>query len=65
MGFLAFDVSSLLGLGGPTRTPVAQHLRGVTLEHPNLATHRFGPSQSAPLACYASRRCSGSHVLTI
>jgi hypothetical protein len=24
---------------GPTRTPVAQHLRGATLEHPDLATH--------------------------
>ena len=66
MGFLAFDVSSLLDhVGSPPVTPVARHLRGVTLEHPNLATHRFGPSQSAPLACYSSRRCSGSHVLTI
>jgi hypothetical protein len=30
MGFLAFDVSSLLEHGGPTPTPVARHLRGVT-----------------------------------
>ena len=38
-GFLKFVVSSLLNHLGPTRTPVTQHLRGATLEHPDLATH--------------------------
>src|SRR5262249_44387679 len=36
---------------GPASTPVARHLRRVSSEHPDLATYRFGPSLSAPLAC--------------
>src|SRR5262249_8871933 len=35
---------------GPALTPVAHHLRRVSLQHPDLATYRFGPSLSAPLA---------------
>jgi len=45
-------VTSLNHLGS-TRTPVTQHLRGATLEHPDLATHHFGPSLSASLACHS------------
>src|SRR3954470_12628666 len=36
---------------GPAFTPVAIHLRRMSLQHPDLATYRFGPSLSAPLAC--------------
>ena len=36
---------------GPALTPVALHLRRMSLQHPDLATYRFGPSRSAPLAC--------------
>src|SRR3954471_20059005 len=35
---------------GPAFTPVALHLRRGTLQPPDLATYRFGPSLSAPLA---------------
>ena len=37
-------------------TPVALHLRRGTLQPPDLATYRFGPSLSAPLACLCLRR---------
>ena len=36
--------------GGPALTPVAVHLRRMSLQHPDLATSRLGPSRSAPLA---------------
>jgi len=41
---------------GPAFTPVALHLRRGTLQPPDLATYRFGPSLSAPLACLCLRR---------
>src|SRR5262245_33135559 len=41
---------------GPAFTPVAHHLRRMSLQHPDLATYRFGPSLSAPLACLCLRR---------
>src|SRR3954451_21067408 len=41
---------------GPALTPVARHLRRMTLQHPGLATYHFGPSLSAPLACLCLRR---------
>jgi len=41
---------------GPALTPVALHLRRMTLQHPDLATYHFGPSLSAPLACLCLRR---------
>jgi hypothetical protein len=41
---------------GPALTPVALHLRRMSLQHPDLATYRFGPSLSAPLACLCLRR---------
>src|SRR3954465_869186 len=41
---------------GPALTPVALHLRRMTLQHPGLATYHFGPSLSAPLACLCLRR---------
>src|SRR4051812_19876019 len=41
---------------GPALTPVALHLRRGTLQPPDLATYRFGPSLSAPLACLCLRR---------
>src|SRR3954447_1253212 len=41
---------------GPAFTPVARHLRRMTLQHPDLATYRFGPSLSAPLARLCLRR---------
>ena len=41
---------------GPALTPVARHLRRMSLQHPDLATYRFGPSLSAPLACLCLRR---------
>jgi hypothetical protein len=41
---------------GPAFTPVARHLRRMNLQHPDLATYRFGPSLSAPLACLCLRR---------
>jgi hypothetical protein len=41
---------------GPVLTPVALHLRRMTLQHPDLATYPFGPSLSAPLACLCLRR---------
>src|SRR5262249_1723787 len=40
----------------PALTPVALHLRRMTLQHPDLATYHFGPSLSAPLACLCLRR---------
>jgi hypothetical protein len=41
---------------GPALTPVARHLRRMSLQHPDLATYRFGPSLSAPLARLCLRR---------
>jgi hypothetical protein len=41
---------------GPALTPVALHLRRMSWQHPDLATYRFGPSRSAPLACLCLRR---------
>ena len=41
---------------GPAFKPVALHLRRMSLQHPDLATYRFGPSLSAPLACLGLRR---------
>src|SRR4051794_41364792 len=41
---------------GPALTPVALHLRRMSLQHPDLATYHFGPSLSAPLACLCLRR---------
>ncbi len=41
---------------GPAFTPVALHLCRMSLQHPDLATYRFGPSLSAPLACLCLRR---------
>ena len=41
---------------GPALTPVALHLRRMSLQHPDLATYRFGPSLSAPLARLCLRR---------
>src|SRR3954468_9062581 len=41
---------------GPAFTPVALHLRRGTLQPPDLATYRFGPSLSAPWACLCLRR---------
>src|SRR5262249_42243742 len=41
---------------GSALTPVAHHLRRVSLQHPDLATYRFGPSLSAPLARLCLRR---------
>src|SRR3954469_25857641 len=41
---------------GPALTPVAHHLRRMSLQHPDLATYRFGPSLSAPLARLCLRR---------
>src|SRR5262249_57103556 len=41
---------------GPAFTPVAHHLRRVSLQHPDLATYRFGPSLSASLARLCLRR---------
>ena len=41
---------------GPALTPVAPHLRRMSLQHPDLATYRFGPSLSAPLARPCLRR---------
>jgi len=41
---------------GPALTPVALHLRRMSLQHPDLATYRFGPSRSAPLARLCLRR---------
>src|SRR4051794_25898401 len=41
---------------GPALTPVALHLRRGTLQPPDLATYRFGPSLSAPLARLCLRR---------
>ena len=41
---------------GPAFTPVARHLRRMSLQHPDLATYRFGPSLSAPLARLCLRR---------
>ena len=41
---------------GPALTSVALHLRRMSLQHPDLATYRFGPSLSAPLACLCLRR---------
>src|SRR5262249_54222091 len=41
---------------GPALTPVALHLRRMSLQHPDLATYLFGPSLSAPLACLCLRR---------
>ena len=41
---------------GPALTPVALHLRRMSLQHPDLATYLFGPSRSAPLACLCLRR---------
>src|SRR3954447_21002160 len=41
---------------GPALTPVALHRRRGTLQPPDLATYRFGPSLSAPLACLCLRR---------
>jgi hypothetical protein len=41
---------------GPALTPVALHLRRMSLQHPGLATYLFGPSLSAPLACLCLRR---------
>jgi hypothetical protein len=41
---------------GPAFTPVALHMRRGTLQPPDLATYRFGPSLSAPLACLCLRR---------
>jgi hypothetical protein len=52
-----FNVMSLMDHLGPTRTPMAQHLRQGTLEPPNLAIYHFGSSLTTPLAC--------SHVTTL
>src|SRR4051812_50138448 len=41
---------------GPALTPVARHLRRMSLQHPDLATYRFGPSRSAPWARLCLRR---------
>src|SRR5262245_33296189 len=41
---------------GPAFTPVAHHLPRMSLQHPDLATYRFGPSLSAPLARLCLRR---------
>src|SRR3954447_21835539 len=41
---------------GPALTPVALHLRRMSLQHPDLATCLFGPSLSAPLARLCLRR---------
>jgi hypothetical protein len=41
---------------GPALTPVALHLRRMSLQPPDLATYLFGPSPSAPLACLCLRR---------
>src|SRR5262249_12098166 len=41
---------------GPALTPVARHLRRMSLPHPDRATYRFGPSLSAPWACLCLRR---------
>src|SRR3954465_11888610 len=57
-------MSSRLHLGGtlnprglgPALTPAALHLRRMSLQHPDLATYRFGPSLSAPLARLCLRR---------
>ncbi len=35
---------------GSVYPPVAHHLRGVTIQHPSLATYHFGPGLSASLA---------------
>src|SRR3954447_7533369 len=37
---------------GPALTPVARHLRRMSLQHPDLATYHFGPSLSAPAAVH-------------
>ena len=54
-GLTTLHHEDLHGLG-PAFTPVARHLRRVRVKHPDLATYRFGPSLSAPLACSCSRR---------
>ena len=48
-GLTTLHPGNLRGLG-PASTPVARHLRRMSKEHPDLATHHFGPSLSAPLA---------------
>jgi hypothetical protein len=48
-GLTTLHPGNLRGLG-PASTPVAHHLRRMSKEHPDLATHHFGPSLSAPLA---------------
>src|SRR5262249_20222001 len=56
-GLRAYHVAPLKPRGlGPASSPVARHLRRASSEHPVLATHRFGPSLSAPLACPMWRR---------
>jgi hypothetical protein len=51
-GQRAYHVASLKPRGlGPASTPVARHLRRVSSKYPDLATHLFGSSLSAPLAC--------------
>ena len=54
-GFTTLHRGNLRGLG-PASTPVAHHLRRMKMEHPDLATYRFGPSLSASLACLFLRR---------
>ena len=54
-GLTTLHPGNLRGLG-PASTPVARHLRRMSEEHPDLATHHFGPSLSAPLARLQSRR---------
>src|SRR5215831_4166436 len=44
---------------GPAFTPVARHLRRMSLQHPDLATYRFGPSLSAPLGYDNDSRQNG------
>ena len=54
-GLTTLHHGNLRGLG-PASTPVADHLRRMSEEHPDLATHHFGPSLSAPLARLCLRR---------
>ena len=46
---------------GSTCSPVARHLRETIRERLHLATSLFGPSLSALLACWFSRRLSVVH----
>src|SRR3954469_20027763 len=47
---------------GPALTPVARHLRRGTLQPPDRATYRFGPSLSASWACFCLRPLSALHL---